>query len=369
MLLLCLWSLGVGCAGQQIVPEEEHPSIFYPPLPTPPRIQYLTTISTPKDIGVTQGALSKFLFGEDPQLSATIERPYGVALFEGRLYVTDTRGPGYAVFDLDKKKYHFVYGDGPGAMKKPINIVVDRDGTKYVTDTLRKQVLLFDQRDRFLRAYGAADEFKPSDVEIIGDRLYVTDLDHNNVHVLEKKTGKTLFTFGEENQLGWPTNITRGPEGNLYITSTGNAFVKKFAPDGKFLGNVGGLGVNIGKFARPKGVALDREGRLYVVDAAFENVQIFDPSGRLLLFFGEPGSEPHSINLPTSIVIDYDHVSYFQKFADPSFHVDYIIAIASQYGKNKVTIFGFGKMAGIDYNAPVEPPKPKEERPVGSQQP
>ena len=86
-----------------------------------------------------------------------------------------------------------------------------------------------------------------------------------------------------------------------------------------------------------------------MVDAAFENVQLFDPSWRLLLFFGEPGGDPENINLPTTIVVDYDNVPLFQKYADPKFKLEYIIAVASQFGRSKVNVFGFGKMEGMDY--------------------
>ena len=33
---------------------------------------------------------------------------------------------------------------------------------------------------------------------------------------------------------------------------------------------------------------------------------------------------------------------YFSEFIDDSFKVDYLILVSSQYGKNKINIFGFG---------------------------
>ena len=41
-----------------------------------------------------------------------------------------------------------------GFLAKPINITIDTDGSKYVTDTGRNQVLRFDRQDKFVRAYG-----------------------------------------------------------------------------------------------------------------------------------------------------------------------------------------------------------------------
>jgi DNA-binding beta-propeller fold protein YncE len=111
----------------------------------------------------------------------------------------------------------------------------------------------------------------------------------------------------------------------------------------------GKLGDELGNFSRPKGIALDHEGRLYVGDAAFENVQVFDNDGRLLLFFGQPGGRGEGLNLPAGVTIDYANVDVFKQYADPRFKVEYLILVASQFGPNKVDVFGFGRMSGIEY--------------------
>jgi sugar lactone lactonase YvrE len=336
-------------------PKEEHVPVFYPPLPNPPRIQYLKSFSSAEDLRpIPGGSFAEFVIGKRKEDVPKIRKPYGVAFFKNRLYVVDTRGGGYAVFDLERRKFKFVRGSGGGRFKKPINITIDSDGTKYITDTGRNQVLAFDRGERFIRAYGVKGQFKPGDVVVVGNRLYVSDLEHFNIHILDKITGKTLFTFGKTGlkdvKLVWPTNMALGPDGNLYVTDTGNFQILKYSLDGKFLEKYGMVGTGLGQFARPKGIALDRKGRIYVVDAAFENIQIFDPKWRLLLFFGEPGASPENINLPAAIVIDYESVPFFQKYAHPKFKLEYVIAVTSQFGRSKVNIFGFGKMEGMDYS-------------------
>ena len=74
------------------------------------------------------------------------------------------------------------------------------------------------------------------------------------------------------------------------------------------------------------------------------------PEGQLLMFFGSPGLYPDSINLPVDIEIDYDNVALFQRYAHPDFKLEYIILITSQFGPNKVNVFGFGKMKDVDYS-------------------
>jgi DNA-binding beta-propeller fold protein YncE len=355
---LLLFAILAGCSMAPVKPEPRA-AVFYPPLPNPPRIQHLVAFSSPDDVRESKDAFSSFIFGDESQQTEDVKKPYGVAIFDGKIYVVDTRGPGYAIFDLVKKRFDFVTGTGNGHMQKPINISIDSDGTKYVTDTGRGQVLTFDQHDRFVRAYGLEKQFKPSDVAVVLERLYVTDLEHHQIVVLDKKTGEELFRFGKagskDGELFYPTNITLASDNHLYVTDTGNFRVQKFTLSGQFIRSYGSLGSGFGQFARPKGVALDRDGQMYVVDAAFENVQVLNNDGKLLLFFSGPGDSPENINLPTAIVVDYANVALFQKYADPKFRIEYLILVASQFGANKVNVFGYGKMQDMNYPADEQP--------------
>lgn len=333
--------------------------VFYPPLPNPPRIQYLATFSEARDAAGKPGAFAEFVLGSQSNEADLVKKPYGVALHQGRIYVVDTRGPGYAVFDLVKRQYQAVTGSGGGKMRKPINITIDQDGTKYVTDTGRDQVLVYDQYEQYVRAYGTEGQFKPSDVAIAGNRLYISDLKHHQVQVLDKQSGAVLFKFGQagskEGELYHPTNLAVSVDQHLYVTDTSNFRIQKFTLDGKFVRSFGSVGSGFGQFARPKGVELDHAGRMYVVDAAFENIQVLDTDGKLLMFFGEPGDRPENINLPTTLAIDYDNVALFQKYADPRFKLEYVILVASQYGASKVNAYGFGQMADVDYSVTDRP--------------
>lgn len=349
VLVLCVLILVSGCATG---PERDQGPVFYPPLPNPPRIQHLRSFTSIKDLG-GGSAFAEFVLGRESN-EALINKPYGVAIHKGKIYAVDTRGPGYVVLDLKKRERNLISGGGGGRMKKPINITIGEDGTKYVTDTGRNQVLVFDRQDRFVRAYGAEEQFKPGDVAIVGNRLYISDLKHHMIHVLDRTSGKTLFTMAtpdmknEDGRVQFPTNLAVYKD-HLYISDTGNFKIVKYTLDGKFVHSLGEVGSTLGKFARPKGIALDRQGRFYVVDAAFENVQVFNRAGKLLMFFGGPGDSPEHINLPAAIHIDYDNIDYFQQYAAPGFRLEYVIIIASQFGVNKLNIFGFGRMQGMDY--------------------
>ena len=363
ILLIFPFLLILGACATAPLPKEARGPIFYPPAPAPPRVQYLASFSSAADLAGPQSGFAAFLLGKDPKEEYAVQKPYGVGIWDGKIYVVDAGGPGYAVFDLKSAQLKGVSGSGGGKLRKPINITIDGDGTKYVTDTGLNQVLVFDRDDNFLRAYGAQEQFRPGGVAVWGDRIYVSDIKNHEIQVLDKGSGKLLFKFGKagskEEELFFPTNIVIGPDQHLYVSNTGNFRIQKFTVDGKFVRSFGEIGKSPGQFARPKGVAIDREGRIYVVDAAFENIQVFDKEGRLLLFFGGPGGNREDINLPTAMVIDYENVPLFQRFADPKFKVEYLILVASQFGASKVNVYGFGAMEGADYTIKEQPDNKK----------
>ena len=342
-----------GCASAPMQAPQVGEPVFYPALPNPPRIQHLRTLKGERDLGPPTGSFAKFVLGEETKTQQLVQ-PYGVAMFKGKLYVVDSRAPGIAVFDMAQQRFTIFTGAPKARMKRPINITIDTDGTKYVTDTSRDQVLVFDRNDQFISAFGVEGQFKPVDTAIAGERLYVVDIKHHQVQVLNKRTGKLLFTFGhagsKAGELFHPTNIAIGADGDIYVVETSNFRVQRFTAEGKPVRVYGEAGNERGHFSRPKGIALDRDGRLYVGDAAFQNVQIFDNDGRLLLFFGQPGDNTEGLNLPAAVAIDYDDIQYFQSYADPRFKIEYLILVVSQFGPNKVDVFGYGRMAGMDYS-------------------
>lgn len=321
--------------------------VFYPPSPGEPRIQLLATFTGEKDFAGKRSDFAQFVSGEET--SRTLVTIYGVGLFEGKIFAVDSKAAAIATFDLNKQQYSIFNGTGGGKMKLPINITIDTDGTKYVTDTGRNQVLLYDRDNRFLAAYGSAEQFRPVDTAIVGDKLYVVDILHHEVQVLNKRSGNLLFKFGKNGgnlgEMLHPTNIAVGPNGDIFVVETSNFRVQRFTPDGVPVRLYGEVGDTSGKFARPKGIAIDKQGRMHVADAAFQNVQTFDTNdGKLLMAYGQP-EKGEGLSLPAAVKIDYDNVALFKRYAAPNFNVEYLVLVTSQVAPNKIDVFGFGQMA------------------------
>jgi hypothetical protein len=156
---------------------QEQQPIFYPLPPDAPRLQFLNKYTSSLDIATENKGFRSFVFGGEENEDQVVQKPYGLAMHDGAIYVVDTRGNGYGVFDLKNNNSRMVQPSGAGALKKPINITIDVDGTRYVTDTARGEVLVFNSNDKFVRAIGRAGQFTPIDVAISGDRLYVSDVE------------------------------------------------------------------------------------------------------------------------------------------------------------------------------------------------
>jgi DNA-binding beta-propeller fold protein YncE len=340
--------VGVNSPAVALADTGEEKPIFYPPPPDLPRLQFLTKFSSALDTTTKSKGFRDFVFGGEEYEAQLINKPYGLAIYKGAIFVVDARGNGWGVFDVANDDARLVKPIGAGALKKPINMTIDEDGTRYVTDSDRGQIVVFDAQDRFLAAFGKPGQLKPVDVAIAGDRLYVTDVKQHKVHILDKNTGEITQSFGgagnKPGQFLHPTNLAFGSDGILYVTDTNNFRVQKFNGDGELIGTFGKAGSGAGHFARPKGIALDREGHAYVVDAAFENLQVIHPDGGALMAFGQPGIARDNINMPTVVKIDYDNVSYFEKYAAPDFELEYLVLVASQFGLNKVVVFGYGQL-------------------------
>lgn len=340
-LLLAL--LG-GCA---TAPKTATKFTFFPPPPDEPRVQFLTAFSSDVELG-RGNSFSEFVTGKVAAPNSLI-KPYGLALQDGKIYVCDTMANAVQVFDLRKRRVRYFAPRGESRMETPINITIDTDGTRYVADTGRNQVLIYGKDESFLGAIGTKGEMRPCDVAITSDRLYIADLKNHVIQVYGKSDRKLLFSIprdpkAEQGKLFSPTNLALDKQGRLLVADTGAFTVQVYDLEGKFLRTIGQQGVAPGLFARPKGIAVDRTGMTYVVDAATQVVQVFDPEGKLLMFFGQPGASTYGeLVLPAGVKVDYENVEYFQKYVAPGYRCEYLILATSQFGSRKVNVYGFVK--------------------------
>src|SRR5437867_1742736 len=271
-VVLCL--LVAGCATQKPPPKN---LIVFPPPPDEPRIQYLTSYGSETDLGSPE-KFTEFIVGAE-RVHRPIWKPYGIAVSGDKVYVCDTQAGNISIADLSKRKMRYLKPAGQAALKVPINVAVDKDGTCYVTDTGRGQLLIYSANGQLKQAIGKLDEMKPCGIALEGDRLYVSDLKAHCVTVYDKASLQPLFTVPRDPsdakaKLFQPTNVAVDSKGRILVSDSGGFAVKIYDAEGKHLQTIGDLGVTPGQFTLPKGVATDHDGRIYVVDAASAVVQL-----------------------------------------------------------------------------------------------
>ena len=345
LMVLPVLLFAAGCATAK-KPKDQ---IFFPAPPDEPRIQYLTSFGAESDLGA-QSSFSGFVLGQE-KVHRPIWKPYGIAATPGMIYVCDTMPANVGIIDLAKGRMHYLRPSGQGMLRMPIAVAVAGDGTRYVSDTARGQVLIYDKADEYLGAIGKSEEMKPCGLQIAGNRIYIADIKKENhcVQVYDRTTRERLFSIprdpnDEKARLFQPANLAIDAQGRVLVSDMGSYCVQIFDSEGKHLQTVGEQGDTPGRFVRNKGIAVDHDGRFYVVDTDTTVVQLFDKEGRLLMFFGLPkDSGPAGLYLPAVVCVDYDNVKYFEKHVAPGQKLEYIIYVTNQVGPNKVSVFGFLK--------------------------
>jgi DNA-binding beta-propeller fold protein YncE len=280
--------------------------LVWPAPPDPARVEFVQSISSPRDAGIKIPPLKKvanWFTGEDPG-NEPLLKPFAVAFdADANLVATDTGANAVVFFNRKDKKWRRWTTIGKLRFASPVGVA--KQGNQiFVADSVLGAVIVFNPDGKLLRTITNQLE-RPVAVALLNDRLFVADSQQHAIRVF-RLDGTADGGFGQRGtgagEFNFPTHLAA--RGNrLYVTDSMNSRVQVLDPSGRFLAQVGRPGDGPGAFSRPKGVALDTEGRAYIVDAMADNVQIFDAEGRLLLALGGSGQAPGQFWLPAGIAI------------------------------------------------------------------
>ena len=313
-------ALLASCAVAPVVaPKDDEGDRLWPMLPELPRFAYETSLRSAADViaDTDEDRLRRRLTGTLRPDQRLLEKPAGVAAREGRVYVTDSVRRSIVVFDVPRRKV-FQFGlRAPGTLSKPTAIAMDAARRVYVADATLRKVLVYDAFGLFQQTVGDPSQLqRPTGVAVSADgsRIYIIDRADNDSDrhrvmayagdgTLLREIGRRGRRDGEFNV---PVQGAVSRDGRLHVLDAGNFRVQTFDPDGTFLSSFGNVGTGLGQFARPRGLACDSDGRLYVTDAAFGNVQVFTPRGELLISLGrgDKRDRPGRYGLLTGVAID-----------------------------------------------------------------
>lgn len=331
---------------------------FWPPAPDEPRVQFLVAYNSSSDIKAKRSGFDQLVLGSQANDALAIGKPYGLRMWNGRIYVCDVRGKGITVLDIRKQQTRVMGAVGSGTVNRAVDLAISADGVKYVVDPTQRAIMVFDADERFVSMFPLRDG-NPVGVAVAGDRLYVTDFKLQHVKVLNRHNGQQLSIIGgpggEDGQFIGPLSVAVDPAGNIFVSDVIKSRIQKFSPDGKLLLAFGETGNRPGLFVRPKHLGVSPDGIVHVVDAAFNNVQIFDDAGHVLMFYGSPGSHPGAMNLPAGLAIHEGDLELFESYVHPAFQAQRLVLVTNQFGNQKVSIYAVGGLKPGKTLADVSP--------------
>ncbi|MEK7477133.1 MAG: S8 family serine peptidase [Candidatus Coatesbacteria bacterium] len=200
-------------------------------------------------------------------------------------------------------------GKDPAGLKAPVAAVVGPDGSLYVADKLRKQVVVYDEDGGFRYAFGgngdAPGRFRePSGITLDATgRLWVADRLTGKLQLFTRD-GTYLATVAGTGAapLKEPAHLWAEPSGTVWVADAGNDRACAFDQEGRLIRTVGAAG----ELARPSGVAVDASGRrLFVGDTGHDRISAFDAdTGSFLFSFGTPGGAVGEMRQPGGLALD-----------------------------------------------------------------
>ena len=296
---------------RRLTTKEPEEPLFWPPPPAHARIQYIKSISSASDLGMSRGFFKKVLDIVVGSGRHNIVKPMAVASEANELLcVSDTAWQRVHLFDLRENKHRMLYKTPRGHLLSPVGVAIDSSQNVYVSDSMLGQIFVYSKKGKYLRSIGQEGELnRPAGIAIDNARglLYVVDAQEHKVLVYDLK-GRLKRQFGQRGgllgQLNYPTHIDLGRDDLLYLCDSMNFRVQLFNLEGRALKSFGSMGDGSGDFSRLTGIGVDSKSHIYVVDALFDAVQVFDRNGNYLLTFGSTGREPGEFWLPAGLFVD-----------------------------------------------------------------
>ena len=250
--------------------EPSHPFAFYVRKDIAAQLWDYGVAPTAIGLGITEGDEDPYAKGQKPLIPVSVwggagtgdgrfNNPRNVAIGpDGSVYVADGGNHRIQKFTSDGQ-FVTAWGhmcrmfegragcqeaDGAGGFYDPWGLAVDKDGFVYVADTWNHRIQKFGPSGEFVTMWGT--------------------------HGVQEQAS------GDEGLFWGPRAVAVGPQGRIYVADTGNKRIQVFTPDGQFVSQWGGKGLQEGRMDEPVGLAIARDGSSYVADTWNQRIQLFD---------------------------------------------------------------------------------------------
>ena len=199
-----------------------------------------------------------------------LESPYGIAVTEDNVFVTDCRL--HALLQFGKKDYKLVRrtgteGVGEGQLNYPRGLCTDYNGDVYVAESSNDRVSVFSKDINFLKHLGIQQLKYPHDVKVIPNCVVVVDNSPNCIHFFSRSGDllRSCVTQGEDGMVYSPRFFCLDTAGNILISDYIRHSIKILSPSGQLIHEIGKRGHGRGELDCPSGICLSQTGNIFVV--------------------------------------------------------------------------------------------------------
>lgn len=257
----------------------------------------------------TKGDLKLKAVIVENEVMGTFKLPTALFYDEGnkRLYVADSGNNRLISFD---ESFDYLAEQSVGAIQIPVGLVKDNQGRFFIINAKENKVMILDTSNKSVEPLKLTN-FPKGDMDLIpgsiaidkDDRLYITDKLKKRIVVLDV-SGMFLHAIKvkgdhEEDIFGF-ADVKVDSEYNVYAIDTVGRRVYVFNNTGELISSFGGSQV----FDFPVSIAVDSKGLIYVVDRHKGSVLVFDKTGEKQFTISRLGFKEEELYYPAYIYID-----------------------------------------------------------------
>ncbi len=248
---------------------------------------------------------------------------------DGRIYVADSGNHRIQVFDGKGEFLHAFGEEGSdiGQFNEPWSAAVDEKFV-YVADTWNHRIQKFTLDGEFVAILGVAGAaepdstdgslglfFGPRDIELLpNNQLLVTDTGNHRLQIISRD-GEPITQLGslgvQLGQFNEPVGLASSPvDGSLFVADTWNGRIQQFTPDLFALNEWKVDAWDSQTIDNKPYTAVDSAGNVYVTDPEGYRILIFSADGEYIGRFGHFDTGTGGFGLPNGIAIDADDNVY-----------------------------------------------------------